>query len=124
METQAFGLAHLWTQSDLAIRTVAAILLLMSITSWYLILARGARQLRARRSEGAVDAFWAAASLQAGLQRLSEQAPDSPFEALAQQGAAAAQHLRQHSHHETLGGTMNADEFITRALRKSISMST
>lgn len=124
METQAFGLAHLWTQSDFAIRAVAAILLLMSITSWYLILTRGLRQLRARRSEGAVDAFWAAPSLKAGLQRLNEQAPDSPFEALAQQGAAAAEHLRQHSHRETLGGTMNTDEFITRALRKSISMST
>lgn len=124
METQAFGLAHLWGQSDLAIRAVAAILFLMSATSWYLILVRSLRQLRARRCEDAVDAFWAAASLKAGLQRLGEQAPDSPFEALARQGAAAAEHLRQHSHHETLGGTLDTDEFVTRALRKSISMST
>ncbi|MDO9598733.1 MAG: MotA/TolQ/ExbB proton channel family protein [Azoarcus sp.] len=124
METQTFGLAHLWGQSDYIIRAVGAILLLMSITSWYLILVRSLRQLRARRSDNAVDAFWAAPSLSAGLQRLSEQAPESPFEELARQGAAATDHLRQHGHRETLGGTLDADEFVTRALRKSIAMST
>ncbi|NMG47304.1 MotA/TolQ/ExbB proton channel family protein [Azoarcus communis] len=124
MESQAFGLAHLWGQSDFVIRAVAAILLLMSVTSWYLILVRGLRQLRARRSEDALDAFWAAPSLTAGIQRLSAQAPDSPFEALAKQGSAAADHLRQHHNRDTLGGTLDSEEFITRALRKSISIST
>ena len=47
METsQAFGLAHLWAQADFVIRTVAALLLLMSVTSWYLILLRVLRQTR------------------------------------------------------------------------------
>lgn len=124
MESQAFGLAHLWGQSDFVIRAVAAILLLMSVTSWYLILVRGLRQLRARRSEDALDAFWAAPSLTAGIQRLSARAPDSPFEALAKQGSAAADHLRQHHNRDTLGGTLDSEEFITRALRKSISIST
>ena len=124
MEAQAFGLAHLWAQSDLVIRLVAAILLLMSVISWYLILVRGVRQLRARRSVDAVDAFWAAPDLGTGLQRLGEQAPDSPFEALARQGAAAADHLRRHTHEDTLGGKLDASEFMTRALRKSISLST
>jgi biopolymer transport protein ExbB len=122
--TQAFGLAHLWAQSDAVIRAVALMLLVMSITSWYLIIARGLRQLRARRHEGAVEAFWAAPDLDGGLKRLSTQAPDSPFEALAQQGAAAAQHIRRHTASETLGGKLDADEVITRALRKSIALST
>ena len=43
--SQAFGLAHLWAQSDNIIRAVALILLVMSITSWYLILSRALRQL-------------------------------------------------------------------------------
>jgi biopolymer transport protein ExbB len=125
METnQAFGLAHLWAQSDSIIRSVGLLLLLMSITSWYLILARSLRQLRARRYADAVEAFWAAPDLTAGLTRLKTQAPDSPFEALAQQGAAAAQHVRRHTHSNTLGGTLDADEVITRALRKSIALST
>jgi biopolymer transport protein ExbB len=37
---------------------------------------------------------------------------------------AAAEHLRNHSGSETLGGTLDADEFVTRALRKSIALST
>ena len=122
--TQAFGLAHLWAQSDAVIRAVALMLLVMSITSWYLIIARGLRQLRARRHEGAVEAFWTAPDLDSGLKRLSTQAPDSPFEALAQQGAAAAQHIRRHTASDTLGGKLDADEVITRALRKSIALST
>src|SRR5690606_4846282 len=106
---QAFGLAHLWAQSDFVIRAVAALLLLMSVTSWYLILLRGLRQLKARRFDLAVEAFWAAPSLDHGLRRLHEQAPDSPFEALARQGAAAAEHVRRHEHQETLGGRLDAD---------------
>lgn len=121
---QAFGLAHLWAQSDFVIRAVAALLLLMSVTSWYLILLRGLRQLKARRFDLAVEAFWAAPSLDHGLRRLHEQAPDSPFEALARQGAAAAEHVRRHEHQETLGGRLDADEVLTRALRKSIALST
>ncbi|APR04510.1 MotA/TolQ/ExbB proton channel family protein [Thauera chlorobenzoica] len=122
--SQAFGLAHLWSQSDAIIRAVALALLLMSVTSWYLILARLLRQLRARRHAGAVEAFWAAPDLEAGLHRLQLQAPESPFEALAQQGAAATQHVRRHTRGDTLGGKLDADEVITRALRKSIALST
>ncbi len=122
--SQAFGLAHLWAQSDTIIRSVGVILLLMSITSWYLILTRALRQMRARQHSDAIDAFWAAPDLDAGLKALHTHAPDSPFEALAQQGAAAAQHVRRHTQTNTLGGNLDADEVITRALRKSIALST
>ncbi|MFT3759619.1 MotA/TolQ/ExbB proton channel family protein [Thauera sp.] len=122
--TQAFGIAHLWAQSDLVIRAIAVILMLMSIASWYLILVRGLRQLRTRRQVGAIEAFWTAPNLETGLKRLSEQAPDSSFEALAQQGAAAAQHIRRHAGNDTLGSKLDADEVLTRSLRKSIALST
>ncbi len=122
--SQAFGLAHLWAQSDTIIRSVAVILLVMSITSWYLIRTRALRQLRARRHGDAVENFWRAPDLEAGLKLLAEAAPDSPFEALAQQGAAAAQHIRRHTQNDTLGGKLDTDEVITRALRKSIALST
>lgn len=121
---EAFGLAHLWAQSDMIIKSVAFILVVMSVASWYLILVRSLRQWRARHFDGAVEAFWAAATLSEGLARLRAKAPDAPVEALAQQGLAAVEHLRHHNHADTLGGKLNADEFITRALRKSIARST
>lgn len=122
--SQAFGLAHLWAQSDSIIRAVAVILLLMSIVSWYLILSRAWRQMSARGHVRAVESFWSAPDLEAGLQLLRDRAPGSPFEALAEQGAAAAEHIRRHTHGDTLGGTLDADEVITRALRKSMALST
>ena len=122
--SQAFGLAHLWAQSDLIIRSVGVILLVMSITSWYLILTRALRQLRARRQGEVVERFWQAPDFDAGLKLLNTDAPNSPFEALAQQGAAAAQHVRRLTQDDTLGGKLDADEVITRALRKSIALST
>lgn len=124
MLTDTFGLSHLWAQSDLIIKLVAFMLVVMSVASWYLIAVRTARQLRARRFDGAVEAFWNAASLDEGLVRLSQGAPGSPFEALARQGAAAAEHLRRHTLDDTLGGKLDADEFVTRAMRKSIALST
>nr|MBL8454806.1 MotA/TolQ/ExbB proton channel family protein [Zoogloeaceae bacterium] len=122
--TEAFGLHHLWTQSDLVIKIVAFTLLVMSVASWTLILTRAVRQWRARNHDGAIESFWNAASLEEGLARVSRLAPDSPVEALTRQGAAAAEHLRNHTHTDTLGGKLDADEFVTRALRKSIALST
>jgi biopolymer transport protein ExbB len=121
---QAFGLAHLWAQADMVIRLVAFVLVVMSVASWYLIVVRVLRQWQARRHDQAVEAFWAAPELQQGLARVRELAPGSPVDALARQGAAAADHLRQHTHQQTLGGRLDAEEFITRALRKSIALST
>tara|TARA_R110002049_G_scaffold17416_2_gene67774 strand:- start:623 stop:1390 length:768 start_codon:yes stop_codon:yes gene_type:complete len=120
----SFGLAHLWVQSDLVIKLVAFTLVVMSVASWYLIAVRVLRQLRARRQDDAVESFWRAASLDEGLARLSRGAPDSPFEALARQGMAASEHLRRHTAADTLGGTLDGDEFLTRAMRKSIALST
>ncbi|MCK9985346.1 MAG: biopolymer transport protein ExbB [Azoarcus sp.] len=124
MLTDTFGLSHLWAQSDIVIKFVAFTLVVMSVASWYLIVVRATRQLRARRFDSAVEGFWSAASLDEGLRRVSQVAPDSPFEALARQGAAAAEHLRRHTAADTLGGKLDADEFVTRALRKSIALST
>lgn len=122
--TEAFGLAHLWAQSDFTIKAVAFILIVMSVASWYLILVRSVRQIRARRHDGAVESFWNAPNLSDGLARLSRIAPGSPFEALARQGIAATEHLHRHNHSDTLGGKLDADEFVTRAMRKSIALST
>lgn len=122
--TEAFGLAHLWAQSDMVIKLVAFTLVVMSVASWYLILVRTVRQLRARSYDAAVESFWNAPDLTQGLASLSRNAPDSPFEALARQGVAATEHVRRHTHSDTLGGKLDADEFVTRAMRKSITLST
>ena len=59
----ALGLSELWAQADFIIQSVAALLVLMSVASWYLILSKGLSLLLARRHVGAVEQFWNAPSL-------------------------------------------------------------
>ena len=65
------GLDHFWTQGDAITRSVAALLLLMSVSAWVVILWK-AWLLRRVRSDidRAVPAFWAAPSLDAGRDQL------------------------------------------------------
>ena len=120
----AFGLSQLWAQADLIIRSVAILLVGMSVVSWYLILSKGLRLLGTRRHGDAVEQFWHAASLDEGLRLLSTRAADAPCERLAHQAAAAHTHYTRHAEGSTLGGTLDTGEFVTRALRRSIAKST
>ena len=65
------GLLQFWQENDGIGRTVVALLLAMSVCAWVLIFWKGWVLLRARRDlDRAVDAFWAAGSLDAGRSRL------------------------------------------------------
>ena len=65
------GIAQFWAESDGIIRTVAALLMAMSISAWVLILWKGWVLRRARRDIAtAVPAFWSAEQLSAGRARL------------------------------------------------------
>lgn len=48
METNPYGLFNLWAQGDLVTRGVAVLLLIMSMLSWYVMLARFWQSLRQR----------------------------------------------------------------------------
>ena len=66
------GFEHFWSQGDAITRTVAALLLLMSISAWVVILWKGWLLRRVRNDiERAVPAFWAAPSLDAGREQLA-----------------------------------------------------
>jgi biopolymer transport protein ExbB len=125
MEAQnAFGLAQLWAQSDFITRSVAVLLVGMSIVSWYLILSKGLRLLSIRRHAGAIEAFWAAPGLDDGLARLGPLDDSAPCKRLAHQAAAAHAHCTRHASEATLGATLDTGEFVTRALRRAIAEAT
>ena len=66
------GLAIFWTQGDVVTRSVAALLLLMSISAWVVIFWKGWLLQRVRNDiERAVPAFWAAPTLEAGRDALA-----------------------------------------------------
>jgi biopolymer transport protein ExbB len=108
------GLAHYWNSSDAIGRTVALLLLAMSVTAWVLIFWKGWLLRRATRDIAlAVPAFWDAATLDDGRERL--QALDRERVLLPLLDAASAQPARG-----TLESTGQLESQLTRRLRDAL----
>lgn len=119
MEAQ-FGLAHLWEQGDLVTKGVAVLLLVMSLSSWMVIIAK-ALDLRRRASQARrTEAFWHSGDFAEGLDKLGNE-PGNPFRALALEGREASAH---HNAQPQLHDSLDVSEWVTRALRNSIDEAT
>ena len=116
----SFNLAHFWAQGDAVSHALAIILLVLSLGSWTVILARGWQlwQLR-RRGPAALDAFWHAPTLVAGRACLDAL---PPFAELAARGHAALQHFESHAAEAPhLDAHLSLSELATRNLRQGIN---
>lgn len=116
----AFGFAHLWASGDVVSHSVACVLAVMSIASWYLILAKAWDWFRARRAAQAVGAFWAASSVSDGLTQLRANGADSPYALLAEQ-ANCCNHECEAAN-DRLASRFDPAEQMERALRQQLSV--
>ena len=116
----AFGFAHLWAAGDVVSHSVAALLALMSIASWYLILAKAWDWYQIRRAARSVSGFWAATSVGEGIERLRTANADSPYAQLAEQANSCNHEC------EAVGGRLasrfDPAEQMERALRQQLSV--
>ncbi len=108
------NLANFWSQGDAVIRSVAALLLLMSISAWVVIFWKGWLLRRVGRDiERAVPAFWAAPDLTTGRQALAAFDRERALSPLLAAATAAPP-----------GGTLEAkghkDSQLTRRLRDAL----
>jgi biopolymer transport protein ExbB len=121
IQENAFGLAHLWAAGDTVSHTVAVLIVVMSVTSWYLILAKAWDWWQLRKAAKAVAAFWAASSVSEGIEKLRAAGDDSPYAQLATQA-----HCCNHDC-EALTGRLasrfDPSEQMERALRQQLSTS-
>lgn len=115
-------LVALWNQGDLLIRSIAILLLVMSVSSWYIIVTRTMRALRFRKMADETAAFWSARDLDEGIQKLSASGRDNPFLALAVEGAQAMHH--HNSREESLKSQLSVAEWLTESLRGAIDENT
>ena len=120
METP-FGLIHVWSQGDLVTRSVFAVLVFMSLVSWVVILVKALGVVRAKRQAARVEGFWHSSDMAEGLSKLGPDA-DNPFRQLALDGREAAAHQR--ATQAQLHDSLNASDWISRALQGSIDYST
>lgn len=121
METNPYGIEALWAQGDMVIKTVAVMLLFMSVASWYVIVVRTWGLLRLRKAVRATQDFWHAHSFGEGLHMLGTEGQRNPFRQLAEEGQVAVDH---HVHHKNdLHGHLPLADWLTASLRGSIDES-
>ena len=115
------GLSHVWTQGDFVTRTVALVLLLMSLSTWIIILWKSLDQRAQRQQAKACESFWHSADFAEGLDKLGT--PEgNPFRALATEGREAARHLLHKDGRPgtQLHDTLDVSDWVERSLRNSL----
>ncbi len=118
MTNNTFSLATFWAQGDAISKTVAVLLLMMSIVSWYVIATRTWRAMRLRRAARTVGSFWHTHSFAEGMALLDQHGADNPFRHLALEGQAAVDH--HVSNKDDLHGQISLAEWLTESLRGAI----
>ena len=122
--TQTLGLANFLAQADAVGKALLAVLLVMSVATWYLIVAKSIQTYAIRRrSARFLATFWDAPSLQAVATHLEEHHPDEPFSHLAWHAIVSVRHHEQHRANR-LNEVGSAGEFTTRAMRRVIDEET
>lgn len=120
---ESLGFAHFLSQTDAVGRAVLALLLVLSVASWYLILTKSVRGWLARRRAAAfLKRFWDAESLAQAMQLAAQGGADDAFAALAREAHAAADSVQDgRARLAAAGGTT---EYLVRVLRNRINQET
>lgn len=122
--SQAVGFASFLAQADAVSKTILAILLVMSIATWYLIVTKAVTLvLERRKSARFLDGFWNASSIVAVEKHLGERHPEEPFSHLAWHAITATRHHQRHGANKLDAAGSPAD-FLTRAMRRVIDEDT
>jgi biopolymer transport protein ExbB len=110
--TNPYGLEALWKGGDLIARGTLLILIVMSMGSWYIIVAKLLEQARVlRRAKTAEEVFWTAPTLAEGARALNE---DCPFRFIAQAGLSAWDH-----HDGAMLEQISLDTWVTTAVERA-----
>lgn len=108
-------LSLLWSQGDWVTRTVALLLLIMSVASWTVIICKAYAGWRKKASAKQTRAFWKADNIEQGIGTLSV---GSPFADLAN---AANRAVATHKENETvLQGRLGLSDWVERQLSMTL----
>ena len=120
----AMGFTHFLAQTDAVGTTLLFLLLIMSVTTWYLVVVKAwSTFLTSRRTQRFLATFWDSPSLNAVASHLDRQPADEPFSNLTQQAIVATRHHQRHGAHK-LNESGRTTEFLTRSMRRVIDEET
>lgn len=118
---QQAGFANLIHNFDALGWTVFIVLLVMSLLSWYFIIANFIRNSMVRaRADKVIQTFWNNPSAQESIREMEKQPRSEPFSKIALDCASAAAH-HSRSDGGKLAESLNRSEFIDRALRQAVA---
>ena len=112
-----FGLANVWSQGDIVTKSVALLLLVMSLASWMVIIIKTLDLIKYKRLARGAQDFWHSEDFAAGLAKLDSE-PSNPFRQLVLEGRQATLHHRNTKAH--LHDALDMSDWVTRTLRNSI----
>jgi biopolymer transport protein ExbB len=112
-----FGLANVWSQGDIVTKSVALLLLLMSLASWMVIIIKTLDLIKYKRIAKTAEDFWHSDDFAEGLGKLGGD-PSSPFRQLALEGREATLHHRNTK--AQLHDTLDVSDWVERSLRNAI----
>jgi len=120
---KSMGFDHLIHNFDPLGWIVFVVLVVMSFTSWYFIIANAIRNSMVRgRADKVINGFWGNGSTQDAIRELEAQPKGEPFSKIALDAASAVAHHQQ----AAAGGgrlaeSLSRSEFIDRALRQAVA---
>ena len=118
------SMSHFLTQSDSVGQSLFALLLLMSLASWYFMMVKAWQMMMTRRrSKKFLADFWNASSLQEVAKSLAKHSDNEPFAHLTYHAMNAVNHHAAHGV-QRLQEAGSASEFLTRAMRRVIDEET
>ncbi|HET6430915.1 MotA/TolQ/ExbB proton channel family protein [Dyella sp.] len=102
---------------------VLVTLVIMSVASWYFIVANAIRNAMVRsRADKVIAGFWNTGSTQEAIRELEAQPKSEPFSKIALDAASAVAHHQQAAAGGNgLAQTLSRSEFIDRALRQAVA---
>ncbi|MDO8904710.1 MotA/TolQ/ExbB proton channel family protein [Hydrogenophaga sp.] len=115
------GLVHVWQQGDWVTRSVALVLLVMSLATWIIIFWKALDQRAQRAQAKGIEGFWHSADFAEGLDKLGP-TEGNPFRAVALEGREATRHILHKDGRSgtQLHDTLDVSDWVERSLRKSV----
>ncbi len=108
-----YGLGALWEQGDFVAKGTLIIMVIMSLTSWYVIIMKLLDQRKLMASaKVAEQKFWSAGSIREAIERLPK---NDVYRQIAEDGVRASQH-----HEGRLGERIALHEWVTMSLQRSV----
>ncbi len=107
-----YGLESLWKTSDGVAKTVLLLLLVMSISSWYVLIVKLLEQAKVgRQAKVAAEQFWTAGSVEQGCAKLDK---NSPFRFIAEAGVQATKK------HDGLMGHVDLNDWVSMSVGRAV----